>query len=74
MVFHLLYNTLLISPALAPSLNAEEATVPVPSAFHPIVIAFFSVAAGLLLAFMGRSISSRERNNGSRRLAQSNAD
>jgi membrane protease YdiL (CAAX protease family) len=66
MVFHLLYNTLLISPALMPNVNHEDAAIPIPSAFHPIVIGVFSVAACSLLAYMGRSIGRRERKNGSR--------
>ena len=65
MVFHLLYNTLLISPALLPTLSNQETPIPVPSVFHPVVIGLFSVAACLLLAFMGKRISNRERGNNS---------
>jgi sodium transport system permease protein len=64
MVFHLLYNTLLISPALVPALSQEGAAIPVPSIFHPAVIGLFSLAACLLLAYMGWRIGSRERGNG----------
>ncbi len=65
MVFHLLYNTLLISPALMPTPGNEDAAIPIPSVLHPVVIGLFSVAACLLLAYMGWRIGSRERNQGS---------
>jgi sodium transport system permease protein len=65
MVFHLLYNTLLISPALISSPGQDDATIPIPSVLHPIVIGLFSVAACLLLAFMGWRIGRRERNKNS---------
>jgi sodium transport system permease protein len=61
MVFHLIYNILLLAPALVPNLESGEASVPVPSAFHPIIIGLFSIAACLLLAYMGWSIGNRER-------------
>jgi sodium transport system permease protein len=73
MFFHLLYNTLLISPALAPGMKPEGATVPIPSAFHPIIIGLFSLAACVLLAYMAWSIGSRERKNGARRPAWNSA-
>jgi sodium transport system permease protein len=69
MVFHLLYNSLLISPALLPTLSQEDTPIPVPSLFHPLVIVLFSLAAFLLLAYMGWRISGRERANGSTRPA-----
>jgi sodium transport system permease protein len=63
MVFHLLYNTLLLSPALTPSLKPGDAAVLIPGAFHPAMIGLFTIVAALLLAYMGRNIGSRERNN-----------
>src|SRR6185369_10233486 len=61
MLFHLLYNTLLISPALMPSLGQGDAPIPIPSLFHPIVIVLFSLAACLLLSYMAWRIGTRDR-------------
>ncbi len=71
MLFHLMYNTLLISPALMPSLSHEDAPMPLPDVFHPIVIGLFSLAACVLLSYMAWRIGARDRKGGS---AQSGLD
>ncbi|CAN5453971.1 hypothetical protein BH10PLA2_BH10PLA2_10360 [soil metagenome] len=62
MLFHLLYNTLLISPALLPRLSQPDVASPIPVVFfYPIVIVVFSLAAFALLAYMAWRIGGRDR-------------
>jgi sodium transport system permease protein len=69
MLFHLMYNTLLISPVLMPALGQGDTPIPIPGVFHPLVIVLFSLAACVLLTYMALRIGVRDRKSGSAQAA-----
>jgi sodium transport system permease protein len=69
MLFHLMYNSLLISPVLMPALGQEDTPMPIPGIFHPMVIVLFTMAAGVLLTYMALRIGARDRKSASAQAA-----
>jgi sodium transport system permease protein len=64
MLFHLMYNTLLISPALIGSGTESATLITIPGVFvFPLVIVVFTVASLALLTYMAWRIGSRNRKS-----------
>lgn len=63
MLFHLVYNGMLIGVPLLTRFGYTDESVPVQAVFHPAVTASFAILASVLVAAIGRSISAGQPNS-----------